>query len=125
MPTMTAKLAGQARAAGYEVVRVEQPRSNRWVLTLRDDSGALALLMVQQRPLLSAADVQDLAELLECARASRGMLLALDGAFSPEARRTAVELRHRPIQLCTALPPTARATDKEAASLMRGGVQIP
>lgn len=109
MPTMTARLAGQAREAGYEVVRSEQLRSNRWLLTLRDDDGALALLMVQQRPLLTAADVQDLAELLQCARAARGMLLALDGGFSPEARRTAVELRRRPIQLCTALPPSSQA----------------
>ena len=36
-----------------------------------------------------------------------GMLLALGGRFSPEAQRTALELRHPRIQLCSDLPAAA------------------
>ena len=101
-----AELTRQARAAGYTVVRVEQMRTNRWVLTLTDAQGAACLMLAQQRPLISAADVQDLAELLSLQRCPNGMLLAVGGTFSPEARRTAAELRRQTIQLCTDLPPT-------------------
>lgn len=123
MQPTAARLAARAREAGYEVARVEQLRTNRWLLTLRDGDGAATLLMVQQRPIVTAADVQDLAELLQCARVPRGLLLAYEGSFSPEARRTAVELRRRPIQLCTELPTTGRAA--EAAQLVHGGVRTP
>lgn len=101
-----AELARQARAVGYTVVRVEQLRTNRWLLTLTDAQGALWLALAQQRPLIGAADVQDLAELLSLQRCPQGFLLAMGGTFSPEARRTVGELRRQTIHLCTALPPT-------------------
>ena len=104
MRSVTAKLTAQVRTAGFEVVRVEQPRTNRWVVTARSGTGESVLIMAQDRPLIGAADVQDLAELLRCGRHRRGLLLALGGGFSPEARRTAGELSRRPIELCTSLP---------------------
>lgn len=103
---MAAELTRQARAAGYTVGRIEQLRTNRWLLKLTDAQGAVCMALAQQRPLVTAADVQDLAELLSLQRCPNGILLAVDGAFSPEARRTAAELRRQTIQLCTALPPT-------------------
>jgi hypothetical protein len=102
----TAELTRQARTAGYTVVRVEQLRTNRWLLTLTDAQGAPWLVLAQQRPLIGAADVQDLAELLSLQRCPNGMLLALGGTFSPEARRTVGELGRQTIHLCNALPPT-------------------
>jgi len=36
---------------------------------------------------------------------NRGLLVAVDGHFSDEARRTAQELRHAMITLTTQLPP--------------------
>jgi hypothetical protein len=101
-----AALTQQAREAGYTVGRIEQLRTNRWLLTLTDAHGAPWLVLAQQRPLIGAADVQDLADLLSLQRCPNGMLLAVGGTFSPESRRTAAELRRQTIQLCTALPPT-------------------
>jgi hypothetical protein len=83
---------------------VEQVRSNRWLLTLKDTNEAIILALVQQRPLVSSADVQDLAELLHLRRSDRGILLALGGRFSSDAQRTAHELRQKQIHLCTSLP---------------------
>jgi hypothetical protein len=101
-----AELTRQARAAGYTVVRVEQVRTNRWLLTLTDAQGAPWLVLAQQRPMIGAADVQDLADMLSLQRCPNGMLLALGGTFSPEARRTSAELRRHPIHLGTTLLPT-------------------
>lgn len=102
--SMATRLTIQAREAGFEVVRVEQLRSNRWLLTARDGNGQVVFIMAQQRPLIGSSDVQDLAEVLQLSRQGAGFLLAVDGAFSPEARRTAAELRRHQIHLCTALP---------------------
>ncbi len=107
MGAKNAQLLTQVRQAGYETLRVEQPRPNRWLLTLRTPEGGELLAMAQQRPLISAADVQDLAELLRLRRMPSGMLLALGGRFSPEAQRTALELRRPRIQLCVELPAAA------------------
>src|SRR5215207_4461631 len=93
MRATSKQVATQARAAGYEVVAIEQLRTNRWVLVLRDNAGVSSIMLVQQRPLVGAADVQDLAELLRLHHSSDGILLALDGTFSPVAHRTALELR--------------------------------
>ncbi len=101
--TMT-NIVAQAQETGYQVEKVEQVRSNRWLLTLKDSSNAIILALVQQRPLVSSADVQDLAELLHLRRSDRGILLALGGRFSADAQRTAHELRQTQIHLCTSLP---------------------
>ncbi len=110
----TAELTRQARAAGYTVVRIEQLRTNRWLLTLTDAQGAPLLVLAQQRPLICAADVQDLADTLSLHRCPTGILLALDGTFSPEARRTATELQRQSIQLCNTLPPSGESALPQA-----------
>jgi hypothetical protein len=102
-----AELTRQAREAGYTLVRIEQLRTNRWLLTLTDAHGAPWIALAQQRPLVTAADVQDLADMLSLQRCPNGLLLALGGRFSPEARRTAAELCRQAIHLCTALPTTS------------------
>ena len=109
MHAKATELTRQARDAGYEVVQCEQLRANRWLLRLKDTTGELVLLMAQQRSLLTSADVQDLAELLYLYRCASGMLLAIDGTFSAEARRTATELRRGTIHLCTDLVRTDAA----------------
>ena len=93
-----------AREAGYQVHAIEQLRPNRWLLTLREPSEAEVVLLVQARPLLSSTDVHDLAELVRLRRPQRGILLAIEGAFTPAARRTATELADERLQLCTVLP---------------------
>ena len=93
-----------ARDAGYNVVGVEHPRSTRWLLTLRDGAGMLILLIVQTRPLISAADIQDLDELVRVRRMHRGLFWAYDGTFSPGAYRTCTELGAARLTLCTFLP---------------------
>jgi hypothetical protein len=100
----TPQIIALARKGGYEVCRVEQPRPNRWVLMLRTPEGVEVLALVQDRPLIGASDVADLAELLRLRRLGTGFLLALSGRFSPEAHRVAGELRQARIQLCTSLP---------------------
>ncbi|NTW97425.1 MAG: hypothetical protein HGB28_02625 [Oscillochloris sp.] len=101
-PTAT-NLSTIVRDAGYQLIRVEQLRLNRWLI-LADSAEGQVLILAQQRPLIGAADVQDLAEQLRLARVSLGYLLALDGRFSPEAQRTAAELRQPQIVLCGRIP---------------------
>lgn len=109
MQVTTAKLTAQVREAGYEVVRCEQLRTNRWLVTARDSEGQTILIMAQQRALVSSADVQDLVEQLQCRRCEKGMLLAIDGNFSNEAWHTATELRRWSLQLCLSLAPSGSA----------------
>ena len=104
----TPDLVELAQAAGYQVVAVQQLRANRWLLVLSDDVGAATLTLIQARPLISAADVQDLAELVRLRRPSRGILLAYDGVFSPAAQRTLAEMGDERLRLCTTLPPAAK-----------------
>lgn len=115
-----ARLVSQVRKAGYEPLRVEQPRPNRWVLTLRTPAGAEVLALAQERPLVGAADVQDLAELLRLRRVATGYLLALGGRFSAEAHHTAQELRQARILLCSALPSAAGTPGVAALEPARG-----
>lgn len=107
MNATAAQMAARARDAGYETVSIEQPRANRWLMTLRAPAGAPLLVLAQRRALIIAADVHDLAELLRLRRVGAGCLLALDGRFSPEALRAAQELRAPRVQLCLALPAAA------------------
>jgi hypothetical protein len=96
-----------ARDAGYRVTGIEQLRSNRWLLTLSDGNGCTILVLAQARPLIGSADVQDLWELVRLRNPAIGVLLALDGGFSPAAHHTCAELRDRRLHLCTSLPPAA------------------
>jgi hypothetical protein len=104
METRTTDLPSLVREAGYQLVRLEQLRTNRWLIVADSDDGRV-LILAQQRPLISAADVQDLAEQLRLSRIPIGYLLAMDGRFSPEAQRTAAELRQPQIVLCGKIPP--------------------
>lgn len=104
-----AELVSQAREAGYQVQQTEQLRTNRWTLSLTDAAGATLLVLAQHRPLITAADVQDLAELLRLGQFAYGVLLAVGGAFSPVAQRTAAELNTKTIYLWTAFPPAPTA----------------
>src|SRR5262245_15375788 len=65
-----------ARQAGYQVGLVEHLRANRWLLILTDPTGATVVLLVQVRPLIIAADVLDLAEIVRVRRPARGILWA-------------------------------------------------
>lgn len=102
------QIAAQARTLGYTVVRVEQLRANRWLLTLRCPEDHAILVLAQRRPLLIAADVYDLAEAMRLNRSAIGYVLALEGRFSPEAFRAAHDLRSLHIHLATDLPPARR-----------------
>jgi len=93
-----------ARQAGYQVALVERLRANRWLLTLTDTTAATVVLLVQARPLIIAADVLDLAEIVRVRRPARGILWAYAGRFSPAAQRTLIELADHRLQLCTRLP---------------------
>ena len=104
----TRDLVQLAQAAGYHVVAAQQLRTNRWLLALNDDTGMVTLTLIQARPLISAADVQDLAELVRLRRPSRGILLAYGGTFSAAAQRTLAEMGDERLRLCTALPPAAK-----------------
>jgi hypothetical protein len=97
-------LTSLVREAGYEVQQIEQLRSNRWLVHIRGTNGDTALVLAQQRTLITSADVQDLAELLHLQRIATGYLLALNGSFSSAARDTANELRQRRVILCHTLP---------------------
>jgi hypothetical protein len=112
----TQLLAREVQQAGYQVLASEQVRPNRWLLQLLDGSGQAGLLLVQARPLVGAADVQDLAELVRLRRPRYGILLAYHGSFSPAAQLTHTELNDQRLRLCTTLPPTARA-DSEPLSV--------
>jgi hypothetical protein len=100
----TQSLARDAQQAGYQVIGAEQLRPNRWLLHVLDADGAATLLMVQARPMVGAADVQDLAELVRLRRIRYGVLLAHQGSFTPAAMRTLAELGDQRLRLCTALP---------------------
>jgi hypothetical protein len=109
MNATSAQMAARAREAGYETLSVEQPRPNRWLLTLRTPEGETLLVLAQRRPLVVAADVHDLAELLRLRRLPSGFLLAVEGRFSPEALRAAQELRRARLSLGVELPPASQA----------------
>jgi hypothetical protein len=104
MISAATNLSTMVREAGYELIRIEQLRVNRWLL-LVESPGGKVLILAQQRPLIGAADVQDLAEQLRLSRIGIGYLLAMGGRFSPEAQRTAAELRQPCIVLCGSLSP--------------------
>jgi hypothetical protein len=117
MPTTTTQnLIQEAQKAGYRVVSTEQLRSNRWLLHLLDSEGADTLVMVQARPLVGAADVQDLAELVRLRRSRYGILLS-SGSFSAAAQRTAAELGTHRLRLCSTLPPAGRVETIEGHSV--------
>jgi hypothetical protein len=109
----TRDLIQLAQAAGYQVSAAQQLRSNRWLLTLSDDRGTATLVLIQARPLINAADVQDLAELVRLRRPARGLLLAFGGSFSVVAQRTLAELGDDRLRLCTTLPPAAKQDGDE------------
>jgi hypothetical protein len=100
-------LTATVREAGYQIVRIERLRATRWLIAVDSPEGR-ALIMAQERPLIGASDVQDLAEQLRLGRADVGYLLAVGGRFSPEAQRTAAELRTPRIVLCGKLPPAGQ-----------------
>jgi hypothetical protein len=101
-------LSNQVREAGYQLIRIEQLRVNRWLIMAESAEGRV-LILAQQRPLIGAADVQDLAEQLRLTHNAVGYLLAMGGRFSPEAQRTAAELRHPQIVLCGRIPPAGES----------------
>jgi hypothetical protein len=101
----TRDLVQMAQSAGYQISATQQLRSNRWLFMLSDATGATTLALIQARPLISAADVQDLAELARLRRPGRAILLAYGGAFSPAAQCTLAEMADERLRLCTSLPP--------------------
>ena len=101
----TRDLIQMAQSAGYQISATQQLRSNRWLLMLSDASSATTLVLVQARPLISAADVQDLAELTRLRQPGRAILLAYGGTFSSAAQRTVAEMGDDRLRLCTTLPP--------------------
>ncbi|MDW8404111.1 hypothetical protein [Chloroflexus sp.] len=105
MDVSAREAAAHARRLGYQVLTAEQLRATRCLLVLAEPSGQPFAVMVQRRALITAADVQDFAEILFLRRLSRGLLIAVDGGFSNEARRTARELSHVTMALTTELPP--------------------
>jgi hypothetical protein len=78
---------------------------------LSDASGATTLVLIQARPLISAADVQDLAELSRLRQPGRAILLAYGGTFSPAAQSTLTEMGDDRLRLCTTLPPAQADPD--------------
>jgi hypothetical protein len=110
----TRDLIRMAQQAGYLVLEAEQLRPNRWLLIVTDAAEKRFAVLVQARPLLSAADVQDLADTVRLRRLDGGILLAHGGVFSPAAQRTHQELADSCLRLCTALPPAAKPEPAEA-----------
>jgi hypothetical protein len=110
----TRELVRMAHQAGYQVSEVEQLRPNRWLLIVIDGADNRFALLVQARPLLSSADVQDLADTVRLRRLDGGILLAYGGVFSPAAQRTHQELADGRLRLCTTLPPAAKPEHAEA-----------
>ena len=100
----TRDLVQMAQSAGYQIVATQQLRANRWLFMLSVVTGATTLTLIQARPLISAADVQDLAELTRLRRPARAILLAYGGVFSPAAQRTLTEMGDERLRLCTTLP---------------------
>ncbi len=107
----TRDLVQMAQSAGYQIIATQQLRSNRWLLMLSDASGVTTLALIQARPLISASDVQDLAELTRLRRPSRAILLAYGGTFSPAAQCTLTEMGDERLRLCTTLPPAQNDPD--------------
>ena len=103
----TRDLVQMAQSAGYQIVATQQLRSNRWLLMLSDSTSATTLALIQARPLISASDVQDLAELTRLRQPARAILLSYGGAFSSAAQRTLTEMGDERLRLCTTLPPAA------------------
>jgi hypothetical protein len=103
----THDLVQMAQSAGYQIVATQQLRANRWLFMLSDATSATTLVLIQARPLISAADVQDLAEMTRLRRPARAILLAYGGAFSAAAQRTLTEMGDERLRLCTTLPPAA------------------
>jgi hypothetical protein len=106
-----------AQQAGYQVFQAEQLRPNRWQLIVIDGAEKRWALLVQARPLLSSADVQDLADTVRLRRLDGGILWAHGGVFSPAAQRTYQELADGRLRLCTALPPAAKLDQVEAKAV--------
>ena len=100
----THDLVQMAQSAGYQIIATQQLRANRWLFMLSDTTGATTLALIQARPLINAADVQDLAELTRLRRPARALLLAYGGAFSSAAQRTLTEMGDERLWLCTSLP---------------------
>ena len=107
----TRDLIQMAQSAGYQVAGTQQLRANRWLFMLSDASGTTTLVLIQARPLINAADVQDLAELARLRRPARAILLAYNGAFSSAAQRTLAEMGDDRLRLCTTLPPAQANPD--------------
>ncbi|WP_322814974.1 restriction endonuclease [Chloroflexus sp.] len=99
--------AAHARRLGYHIIAAEQLRDTRCFLVLAEPAGQPFAVLIQRRALITAADVQDFAEMLFLRRLDRGLLIAVDGGFSNEARRTAQELRQAMITLTTDIPPAS------------------
>jgi hypothetical protein len=78
----------EIRHAGYRLVSTEQLRPNRWLLLLKNPTGATHVVLVQIRSLANAADVQDLASIVQLRRIDRALLWMYGGRFSAEAYRT-------------------------------------
>jgi len=112
----TRDLVQMAQAAGYQIIATQQLRANRWLFMLADTTGAMTLTLIQARPLICSADVQDLAELVRLRRPTRGILLAYEGVFSPAAQRTLAEMRDERMRLCTTLPPAVQPDTEEIRS---------
>jgi hypothetical protein len=109
----TRDLVQMAQSAGYQISATQQLRSNRWLLMLSDAAGATTLALIQARPLISAADVQDLAELTRLRQPERAILLAYGGVFSSAAQCTLTEMGDERLRLCTALPSAASPGSEE------------
>lgn len=113
----TRTLAHMAQQAHYQVLEAEQLRTNRWLLIVKDGNNLQHALLVQDRPLISAADVLDLSDIVRLRRLHGGILLALNGSFSPAAQRTHQELAEGHLRLCVTLPIASRNEQFEAKSV--------
>ncbi len=116
---VTRDLVHMARQAGYQVVQAEQLRPNRWLLTLVDAVGRHMAVLVQARPLISAADALDLADIVRLRQLHSGILLAHEGSFSPAAQLTYQELADSRLRLCTALPLALKSEHLETTTSWR------
>jgi hypothetical protein len=114
-----------AQEAGYQVVGAEQLRPNRWLLILTNGADGQIGLLIQARPLVSSADVQDLADIVQLRGLEGGILLAYGGVFSPAAQRTLAELADHRLRLCTALPPANKPEQAAAKSVRAALKSIP
>jgi hypothetical protein len=111
------EFVNEARAAGYQIVGVEQLRANRLLMTLMDQAEAITIVMIQSRALIGAADVQDLAEIVCLRHPARAVLLAHSGVFSATAQQTFTELNEPRLRLSTTFPQAARIDVEVLAGL--------